>query len=164
MIEEERQEIMQEQLFLFPELSIKPEIINGNAIDVSTIDVFFEGDTQLHKNANITIEKLKSMPSDTVIAFKSGDDGLPYLKNVKTDVTYKARTTRSEYTALNLPFAKNYTISCHRLFAILFLKNPNTKFYTEVNHLDENKRNYKLDNLQWMTPSDHRKLTQGQTK
>ena len=39
----------------------------------------------------------------------------------------------------------------HRLVALSFLPNPNN--YEEVNHLDENKANNKLENLEWCTHS-----------
>jgi len=150
---------MEEQLNLFPEFDIKQEIIKGDALDVSAVDIFFQGDTNMHKNANTTIGYLKTLPPNTYIAFKKDGDGFPYLKNQKTGRIIKARTSRGVYPAINLPRSRNMTVYCHRLFAILFLKNPDTKFYTEVNHSDEDKLNFRLENLEWITPSAHRKLT-----
>lgn len=40
-------------------------------------------------------------------------------------------------------------ISVHRLVAIAFCENPHG--YTEVNHIDENPRNNRADNLEWCT-------------
>lgn len=37
----------------------------------------------------------------------------------------------------------------HRLMAMAFIPNPNG--YSEVNHIDENKLNNSLDNLEWVT-------------
>lgn len=39
----------------------------------------------------------------------------------------------------------------HRLVAIAFLDNPNN--YATVNHIDENKQNNKIDNLEWASMS-----------
>ena len=42
---------------------------------------------------------------------------------------------------------KNYKV--HRLVAIAFISNPNN--YVEINHIDENKHNNNVDNLEWCT-------------
>ena len=43
--------------------------------------------------------------------------------------------------------------SVHRLVAIAFLDNPNG--LSEVNHLDENKQNNRVDNLEWTSHIDN---------
>lgn len=42
---------------------------------------------------------------------------------------------------------KNRNVHVHRLVAMAFVPNPNG--YTEVNHIDENKRNNNAENLEW---------------
>ena len=44
---------------------------------------------------------------------------------------------------------KRYQFLVHRLVAMAFL--PNVKGYAYVNHIDENKENNSLDNLEWCT-------------
>lgn len=46
---------------------------------------------------------------------------------------------------------KSYHIRVHRLYAILFIPNPNN--YKYINHIDSNKLNNSLDNLEWCTNS-----------
>lgn len=50
---------------------------------------------------------------------------------------------------------KRTTFSVHRLVAILFLENPNN--YPEVNHIDFDKTNNNVENLEWITRSDNMK-------
>ena len=48
---------------------------------------------------------------------------------------------------------KRKKIFVHRLLAELFLPNP--KQLSQVNHIDGNKKNYQLSNLEWVTPSEN---------
>lgn len=50
---------------------------------------------------------------------------------------------------------KRTTFSAHRLVALLFLDNPNS--LPEVNHIDFDKSNNNVDNLEWISRSDNMK-------
>lgn len=45
----------------------------------------------------------------------------------------------------------------HRLVAKYFVANDNPKVKTEVHHKDGNKNNNSIDNLEWLSPIEHRK-------
>lgn len=71
------------------------------------------------------------------------------IKNIKTSRILKIQNIKNGYSNIVLN-GKTYKI--HRLVAITFLDNPENK--PTVNHIDKNKHNNKLDNLEWATYSE----------
>lgn len=68
----------------------------------------------------------------------------------------KLNTGRNGYAVVSLynnGIGKAYLV--HRLVASAFIKNPENK--REVNHIDCNKLNNFVDNLEWATPSENTK-------
>lgn len=50
---------------------------------------------------------------------------------------------------------KHTEISVHRLVLQTFKPNQNPELYTQINHIDENKENNRLDNLEWCTAEEN---------
>lgn len=50
---------------------------------------------------------------------------------------------------------KRKYVSIHRLVALHFLENPENK--TQVNHIDCDKQNNNINNLEWVTPKENQK-------
>jgi len=50
---------------------------------------------------------------------------------------------------------RTITIGVHRLVALAFIDNPNQK--AEINHLDGDKKNNIVDNLEWVTRGENQK-------
>ena len=79
-------------------------------------------------------------------------DELGNIKNRNTGTTYKQSVGKRGYYVVTLPMGKRgkvKSIRVHKAIAETFIPNPNN--FTTVNHLDENKLNNQLDNLEWTT-------------
>lgn len=79
------------------------------------------------------------------------------LKNKTTNHIYKLTNKNGDYFLIIL---KNFdgkvkTIRIHRLVAMAFIPNPNN--YPCVNHIDGNKQNNNVNNLEWCTHSHNAK-------
>ena len=68
------------------------------------------------------------------------------IKNVKNKRLLKNYDRKDSYSSIYL-CKKTYNI--HRLVGITFLPNPDNK--PTINHIDKNKHNNKLKNLEWAT-------------
>ncbi len=69
---------------------------------------------------------------------------------------YLALSSKGGYKFISLSDGKKCkSFSVHRLVALLYLENPNN--YLEVNHIDFDKTNNNVDNLEWISRSDNMK-------
>lgn len=66
----------------------------------------------------------------------------------------KPRQDKDGYWVINIrKDGLSKTVKVHRLVAITFLPNLHNK--PQVNHIDENRANCHLDNLEWATPTEN---------
>lgn len=88
---------------------------------------------------------------------RSIDRIVPCRKKGYTTITKKGRilsltTNRLGYKEVHLynyQEQKCKTLSVHRLVAFAFIPNPEQEHLREINHIDENKSNNRIDNLEW---------------
>lgn len=96
---------------------------------------------EVSSNGNIrTIERIITLPTHQ------------YLKKQKLLTQFKDHRGYFQVKLYN-GFGKCKSISVHRIVALTFLDNP--KKLLEVNHIDLNKCNNHLSNLEWITRSDN---------
>lgn len=78
-----------------------------------------------------------------------------FIKNFKTDKILKPMNHSAGYLAICLyENKKPKRFLIHRLVANAFLPNPENK--KEVNHINGNKKDNRLENLEWCTSSENR--------
>jgi uncharacterized FAD-dependent dehydrogenase len=72
------------------------------------------------------------------------------IKNIKTNRVFNGYIQNTGYPTVTL---KNKKYSIHRLVALAFIDNPLQK--PQVNHIDSDRTNNKVENLEWCTHSEN---------
>ena len=76
------------------------------------------------------------------------------VKNVRTGRELKLVENKNGYLIANLcQNGKKASFRVHRLVALMFIENPELK--EEVNHIDGNKKNNCVENLEWNTHKEN---------
>lgn len=75
------------------------------------------------------------------------------VKSLKSNQLLKPKIAKDGYVQIVLYNNNRKTLYIHRLVASAFLDNPKDK--AEVNHIDNNPSNNRLDNLEWVTHKEN---------
>lgn len=91
----------------------------------------------------------------TIDEFPNYDiNNLGQVRNNKTGYIKKPSIGKRGYSVVSLQKdRKQYLKTIHRLIAKAFIDNPYNK--PEINHIDGDKTNYSLDNLEWCTAQEN---------
>jgi hypothetical protein len=78
------------------------------------------------------------------------------VRNLTSKIIIKGSISTSGYKMVSLHVnGKRITKQVHRLVALAFINNSENK--TQVNHIDKNKINNHITNLEWVTPKENMK-------
>ena len=150
------------------ELEINPE----DQRDLSDCAIFFEGEGQRIKDLNRTSEFLASLPEGKYIVCKTGGEHLLPMYKGRTDFPFILQNyksfilaptfSRGVYPCYNLEgdyrtkdFRNVRRVYCHRIFAMAFIKCPSLNLTYTVDHINEDKLDYSIQNLQWVSATDN---------
>jgi hypothetical protein len=149
--------MLDKQLELFEDY--EPDVLDVDIIDISKINIKFVGEKEMHRKSNIMIEKLNAIQEGKYFLHKN-IDGLPYVigpKNNKLTVN----TTRNQYPCIGIG---GVVIAMHRLVALAFIKNDDTSKKLEVDHINDDKSDFRVSNLQWVTNGFNSKKAQSRKR
>jgi hypothetical protein len=163
---------------------IQPDLFMSNDIehyscdakDLSTIDFYIEPNSRQEEAMLHMSQYLQSLPKGMYMVYKTGgthrfkdrypDPIYPYIKNTNTGTTYSVVYTRGPYPCMGFP-AKYDTeqklrrgggtilFSVHRLIAMTFIKNEDPQAKQFVDHLNGDKYDYRVENLEWVTGTEN---------
>jgi hypothetical protein len=154
-----------EQQFLFPELDdLKTKIKDVDYVDISTISSDLFDEKRKHS--------YELLPKNKYLIFKTGGtnrwrpelgNSFPYIKNMETNhalVPSLHRTyLRATITAQPISLASPISIELrlHRIAAEAFIENDNVEKNLVVDHINQDRLDYRVENLRWTTYSNNNK-------
>ena len=151
-----------------PEFNTQIKIKSEDSIDLSEGVIFFGDKGQRVKDLNRTSEFLLSVPKGKYTLYKTGASHIlpkyknrnvfPYLINNYKNCVVKPNFSRAVYPCYTIDNdVKSKRIYCHRIFAMAFIKNAIPHIQYNADHINEDKLDYSIKNLTWVSTSENMK-------
>ena len=148
----------------FQEFNLELELNPEDLKDITECVLFFEGSGQRIKDLNRTSEYIQSLEKGKYTLHKTGGvhplpqyegrTDFPFIINNYTNQIIQPSFSRSVYPAVNLKNSNTVVrVYIHRLVAMGFIVRPNIEKIYTVDHINEDKLDYSVHNLQWVTAS-----------
>jgi len=137
------------------------EVNTSDGVDLSDIDIDFGEANWSQKICSKTIRILQYLPKGKYIMYRrDAESGLPYVINTHAGQRIRVITSRNEYVSIGLEDKNRvrWSRNIHQIAAMAFLPNVLPKDRVQVDHIDGDKKNYALENLRWVTPSENLKF------
>ena len=144
-------------------------------IDLCDCPIYFGTGGRRKEDLNATSDFLCSVPKNKYTIHKVGGTHLlpmysdrkdfPYIFNNTSHRVIRTTFSRSVYPVYDI---SNGIISkqvyVHRIFAMAFIPNKLAEDNYNVDHLNEDKLDYSVNNLRWVSPSDNMKNVRGKAQ
>jgi hypothetical protein len=101
------------------------------------------------------LQTIWAKSGEYLISIDGGVIGLPKSFTCDLGRDFNLSLRRLKSNRVNNSYLKTTAGNIHRLVCELFIPNPSNK--PQVNHKDLNKHNNKVENLEWVTPSENMK-------
>ena len=136
-------------------------------VDLKDVPIYFGDKGRRRQDLTASSAFLASMPEGKYRVYRTGGThplpryegrtDFPYIQLVKTGRILVPSFSRAVYPAFNLNNGRfSKCIYLHRIFAMAFIKNTTPVDKYNVDHINEDKLDYSVDNLRWVTMSENR--------
>ena len=133
--------------FSFMEDILKQVLKKGDRFDIADIDFRFTNlDKKRQQDSNHLIEKLIAIGKGRYEVILPAEPEYPYLVNSQTGYRLKLNIGRNQYDAWS---PAGVTIAPHKLLGFLIIKNDNPDVLDIIDHINEDKKDFRLSNLRW---------------
>jgi hypothetical protein len=139
-----------------------------DCVDLSEAVIFFGENGKRRKDLTDTSKFIASVPYGKYTVYKtgqghplpiySGSTNFPYIINNYTGKILLPNCSRSVYPCYTIDNGiQGRRVYSHRIFAMAFIDNFHPEINYNVNHINEDKLDYRIDNMDWVSTSKNMK-------